>query len=442
MKKYIIGFIVFGILIAPSLLQAQGVRLPRDTKQRLKSELRTEVTAEIGDTAALKLDKDAVTDTFQLFDSYNGVSTDSLVSLFTFDFDARDDWGNSDATVTGASLITQSDSFMVGRGAYTFSGGTDQVAITGIGKYATYTVSAWINTNHNANAGIFSRGGSGAGDRWNFYVGSSGVLEIYSNMDAGAVSTTGTTALNNGKWHFVAAVNDGTDQIVYVNGIEEGRDGISEDWRDLSSIAATIGRLEIDAYSMAGLIDNVRIDKRALSAAEIGRLYALGAVDKFKDVIVRGNLTVEGNFIETTNAHVELSTTDSATTSVTGGTFRGLSNTFETTRIAEFTAQTDTLVYTGADSILLGWNFGVSATSGDANNTVKFQVFINSVSVGNSGFMVRDFKTANAEGFLGGNGIVALGNSDSLWILITDITTATWGIEAFHLTLFEIDKFE
>ena len=268
MKKYIIGFILLGALGFVGMVEAQGVRLPWDTKQRLKSELRAEVTAEIGDSAATALKRNA------FIDSVNALSVIDL---------------------TGDSLTIK-------------AGGIEQLIVF-------------------------------------------------------------------------------DDSVTILN------------------------KLNVDTI-VAG------------------------------DVAVRGNLTVEGDFREATNAHVELSTTDSATTAVTGGTFRGLSNLFETTRIAEFTAYTDTLVYDGADSLIAGWIFGVSMSSGDANNQARFQLFINSTSVGNPGFMVREFKSANAEGFMGGNGIIALGNGDSLWVHVTDITTATWGVEAFHFTVFEIDKFE
>lgn len=90
----------------------------------------------------------------------------------------------------------------------------------------TVSASAWINT-------TFS--GGGTNDNWaiidfdrseffNFYIdGSSGQLAFSTNVGSTIHDMPAGPAINDGTWHHVAAVYDGTDKILYVDGAEVAR---------------------------------------------------------------------------------------------------------------------------------------------------------------------------------------------------------------------------
>jgi hypothetical protein len=105
--------------------------------------------------------------------------------------------------------------------------------------------------------------GPGTGDSIHFGANGTG-----DNLNATTVVTTDT-------WRHVALVYDGTDKIIYIDGVEDAR-------------AASSGNINSSAYNMVighnsqqanrfltGLVDDVRIYNQALSAAEVAALAGL-----------------------------------------------------------------------------------------------------------------------------------------------------------------------
>ncbi len=482
-------------------------------------------------------------------------STDSLVLALFFDDEATgylDFSGqNNHGTNSGAVIRTDPDSFIVGGGAAAFDGTasyinidntlTNSLANTAVGTWRAWVklVSATSGTQY-----IISFGDTDQPYKAYLGIGTTGRLfaQIAHTTVRWILNTDNTVFFDN-TWARVGITQDGTEAILYFNGIAVAQAfSISTDIADWLIDVPTLdnGRIGIGSWSndstrdpLNGIVDEVTIDTRALTADEMLSDYlnskhfsdrmkklnskglvtvdsvdvggavrlADGAVTidetdslftAYKDILISGNdlwitdatgadsvriyddgdttrfesdnpikvgngsiiisgdsvviggdLVVEGSFMEVTNAHIELTTTDSVATTISvTGTYQPMGNTFEVTRAAEFIQLTDTLVYTGSDSLLAGWVFGVSASSGTATNNASWQLFINSVNVGSKGYMPRGFKTANSEGYVGGNGIIALGQNDSLWIHFTDNKTATWGIAGYHWTLWQIDIFK
>src|SRR5262249_23147490 len=111
-----------------------------------------------------------------------------------------------------------------------------------------------------------------------FYIDpSSGALSFFNNGGTGSGSFG--NAFPSNSWQHVVFVNTGTTLSVYRNGIQEG-----------SSISSTVDSTCVNpatgstfgSYSdgtqlfYPGLIDDVRLYNRALSAQEIKRLYNMG----------------------------------------------------------------------------------------------------------------------------------------------------------------------
>lgn len=171
-----------------------------------------------------------------------------------------------------------------------FDGTNDYIALnmsyTNTGEIPVLTVEAWVNT-------TFS-GGSWTGnwaiidfDRseyYNLYIrGDNGQVGFSTTGSNGAIhdfySGAGNT-VNDGNWHHIAAVYDGTDKVIYIDGVEVARDNNSHGGRDLGSGTNRFGFIgdgsEAGTFNAGrnniyyeGAIDEVRIWHTVRSATEI-----------------------------------------------------------------------------------------------------------------------------------------------------------------------------
>jgi hypothetical protein len=85
----------------------------------------------------------------------------------------------------------------------------------------------------------------------------------------------GTTTLQTGYWYHLAGVVEADGSLrIYVNGVEEGTTG-SIDVNAMEELSGNlfVGRHSSAAYYFNGVIDNVRIYHRGLTANEIQLLY-------------------------------------------------------------------------------------------------------------------------------------------------------------------------
>lgn len=96
-------------------------------------------------------------------------------------------------------------------------------------------------------------------------------------VETGGGSIRGTTDLRDGRWHHVAATfaNDGTpdveDVVLYVDGVAEAIDE-SRAKRIFTDVAPVLIGKDNQARHFPGLIDDVRIYHRSLSAGEVAAL--------------------------------------------------------------------------------------------------------------------------------------------------------------------------
>ena len=97
-----------------------------------------------------------------------------------------------------------------------------------------------------------------------------------------------------GAWYHVAGVYDGTDLIIYVNGVEEGRETIGSVVAYTTPDPLTIGNILHSNHGNAGVfdgsIDEVDVFDRALSAEEIAAIYLAGSAGKCKPEITTATL--------------------------------------------------------------------------------------------------------------------------------------------------------
>jgi hypothetical protein len=165
--------------------------------------------------------------------------------------------------------------------ALSFDGTDDYVDITGyqgITGTASRTCCAWIKTTAVGQGNILSWGADQAGQKWIFRAESSGVLS--AAVYGGYVSTT--AAINDGQWHHVAAVlnDDGSPSVnevlLYIDGVLQSTS--ASNGQSIGTVASQnviLGAIKIAGVTSAylnGLLDDVRIYNRALTASEIAAL--------------------------------------------------------------------------------------------------------------------------------------------------------------------------
>ena len=90
----------------------------------------------------------------------------------------------------------------------------------------------------------------------------------------------GSRNVNDGQWHHVAAVYDGTNMFLYVDGALDVSQP-SHGFHAQNSYAVCIGEnAEATGHLWNGLVDEASIYNRALAATEIQAIYAAGSGGK------------------------------------------------------------------------------------------------------------------------------------------------------------------
>jgi len=163
----------------------------------------------------------------------------------------------------------------------------EQINLTGLNLPAganERTVSAWVKTaaiqgvdTNVENQTFFSYGSNQTGQRFSCRIDTaSGALRL--EVQSGAI--IGTTPINDGEWHHVVIVIE--PGVTNLNGVKLYVDGVLETISSTASIAlnttavtnAVIGGSPHNTnYNYKGVIDEVRIFSRGLSASEILDLY-------------------------------------------------------------------------------------------------------------------------------------------------------------------------
>jgi len=199
------------------------------------------------------------------------VSAD-LVGHWKFDGNLDDSADSANGTFNGGM-----PNYVVGKfeQALEFDGTDDFVNLPYTSDPTVYTISAWVKPARTSPASIVVRtSDAGPTTHWSHQlrIQSSGVFEHYA-WDGSERRVLGTTVIKAGTWYSVVfvATNNG-DVRLYVNGQEEGT-------------ATTVGTLWADGdrflvgsnsgHGMGwfeGVVDDLRIYDKVLSAAEIAKL--------------------------------------------------------------------------------------------------------------------------------------------------------------------------
>jgi len=195
-----------------------------------------------------------------------------LVSHYKFDGDANDSVNGNHGTEVGdpcyaPGMHGQAIS-LDGSGDYVDCGNDSSFDITG-----SITLSALIKGTFNSNWDpIISKGFN-----WQLTRGMGNEASFFC---IGLGSLLGTTNINDDQWHHVAGVYNGSKMDLYVDGQLDASKSTSG---SLSFSSSNVYIGGSPSASFNGLIDDVRIYDRALSADEIRTLYFGPATDLVND---------------------------------------------------------------------------------------------------------------------------------------------------------------
>ena len=162
------------------------------------------------------------------------------------------------------------------------------MAMTGTNEF---TVECWVylvqvqgqNYTNSAQDGfLICSGYDTANSETRWWFGASGGYGLPGQVDLRGPGTgaVAVSALTTNTWYHIAGVNTDTDCKIYINGVEAGSSV------DVIPDGATVTDLLIGSYQPAydmppkGIVDELTIYNRALSASEIAAIYVAGSYGK------------------------------------------------------------------------------------------------------------------------------------------------------------------
>ncbi|MFW0837853.1 MAG: DUF2341 domain-containing protein [Candidatus Komeilibacteria bacterium] len=180
-------------------------------------------------------------------------------------------YGN-DGTISGATWVQNGKS---GR-ALSFNGSSDYIITNndiGISGTDERTVSLWVKTtsaNVTTNSIIFGMGTAAANNL--FAMRTDSTTDTWRFTDASVARETNVST--TGQWQHIVTILDSSQQLsVYIDGIITDVNNIDLSSQDTTNAPFYIGSSVNNTLYFDGLIDEVRIYDRALSANEVKQLY-------------------------------------------------------------------------------------------------------------------------------------------------------------------------
>lgn len=211
--------------------------------------------------------------------------TSKLIAFYPFNGNANDESGNDyHGTVDGATLTN--DRFENGNSAFGFDGTDDLIntSLSSIIEPEEFSVVAWIKTSETINSqSIISKYNHSSGSDLDdsFYLGMhNGLVKWQMNAGDSYSIIEASVNISNDQWHFLAGTWDGTNQIIYIDGAQDsvltysGTGHINN-----TNLPVIIGKTENQGGGpryFNGVIDDIRLYEKALTADEIQTLYHEG----------------------------------------------------------------------------------------------------------------------------------------------------------------------
>ncbi|MFN0158293.1 MAG: LamG-like jellyroll fold domain-containing protein [Bacteroidota bacterium] len=210
-----------------------------------------------------------------------------LVAFYPFNGNANDESGNgNNGTVFGATLVN--DRFGNTGKAYGFNGVDNSIQIPHSSSFAfsstqQFTFTAWIKINSYQHQAIAFKGAASTPgtyfNEWAIAIEPDSTLRLKVNSDSvNSIYSylVSSPSLQIDQWSQVTAVWDGVSAIMklYLDGNEVGATAAVSQIVSLTSMSLHLGY--VGDGPLDGLLDDISIYNRSLSAAEVDSLYHLG----------------------------------------------------------------------------------------------------------------------------------------------------------------------
>ncbi len=212
--------------------------------------------------------------------SLGETSTGNLIALYPFYGNANDLSGNNNGIVEGASLVA--DRFGNQKSAYYFDGVDDYIRIPDHSSLTPsdqqFSIASWVKVVDAKNKYILYKGtkfnnreyalGVRTDMRASFHINDHG------QWQSGQIGVSSDLFLENEEWIFIASTWNGEELKIYLNGKLENiitTTAVIEDF-DSDLFIGTYGG-EIERYAFKGVIDDIAIFNKPLSATEIEQIY-------------------------------------------------------------------------------------------------------------------------------------------------------------------------
>jgi len=212
--------------------------------------------------------------------SLGETNTDNLIALYPFYGNANDLSGNNNGIVEGATLVT--DRFGNKKSAYYFDGVDDYIRIpdntslTPINQQLT--IASWIKNEGSRNKFILYKGNSYNNREYSMGISENALAGFSINNNGmwheDQFGINSELIINDNEWYFLVGVWDGTEMKMYINGKLENSKVVSATIGNFDSdlFIGTYGG-DIQQYAFRGIIDDIAIFNKPLSATEIEQIY-------------------------------------------------------------------------------------------------------------------------------------------------------------------------
>ncbi len=219
-----------------------------------------------------------------------------LIAWWPGEGDAVDVAGNNDGTLQNGATYAAGK---VGQ-AFSLDGVNDYVRVpssAALNPTAGFTIEAWIDSSSTSGARVIvSKWDDGTGD-WSYIFKDHNYsdqlrIELSGSVHNDLADLAGASSIVTGNWIHVAATYDTTTVRLYFNGVLDGEQTVGPN-RFIDSSAADLLLGAVLTWggvseNFAGLIDEVSLYNRALSATEIQSISQAGSDGKYLAMAVNG----------------------------------------------------------------------------------------------------------------------------------------------------------
>lgn len=209
-----------------------------------------------------------------------------LVGWWPFSGNAKDNTPYGDnGTVNGATLTT--DRHGAPNSAYSFNGSSSYINLGTPaeleGLQVPVTIAGWfyMTSTSPANKPIYAAySAASGGDLWSMIRVDGGNLLYYTSNSSGAYQSFGSMSPSTNAWHFFAVTVSGTvaspSVTIYLDGSNQSTSLSSLDSSPSLTVPIYIGGdASVSGERFPGVIDEIHVYNRALSAAEVSALHNL-----------------------------------------------------------------------------------------------------------------------------------------------------------------------